>query len=1129
MTGIVGPNGCGKSNLVEALRWVMGETSAKQMRGSGMEDVIFGGTANRPQRNIAEVLLSLDNAQRSAPAQFNDSDELEVSRRIEREKGSTYRVNSKETRARDVQLLFADTASGARSTALVSQGKIGALINAKPAERRGLLEEAAGITGLHSRRHEAELRLRGAESNLERLDDILVTLDAQMSSLKKQSRQATRYRNLSDHIRKAEATLFHLRWLQATGELERHQEELKAAEEQVNELTALTANASAKQAEEAAKLPELRELEAAAAAELHRLTVAREGLDAEEERVIAAQNACKTRLDQIATDSEREKSLAADARAANDRLEQEKAEIEASRQGETEAREKARADLDQAREAVQGLENEVSTLTEELANLDARRSSLTRTLADVQERIARLNKRAEEIRDQRARLEAETMAEGQLKEVEEKLVQVREAQEKARSDAEGFEADRIQLTETANAAVSALHEAKAALTELTAEETALSKLLASSEGSDLWPNIVDSLTVDAGFETALGAAIGDDLLAPADEAAPVHWQTMPPFDQPAQLPVGAKPLNECVTGPAALNRRLSQIGVVDDEEAGNRLARGLVQGQRLVSRDGALWRWDGYRMSAGAPTAAAARLEQKNRLADVRKHIEEEQAKVQAAENKATEAREASVAAQDKEREARNRVREADGAARQVQDELNRLKDKVSGQVSRLAALKESMENVEGDLNEAKEKLVQTEDDIKDLPDSQNTRDQLSEKRQLLAEKRSHLVECQSKNDNLTRLAEERSRRLQSIHDEALSWTQRSKGAAVRLEELESRKSSAEEELEKLSKRPAEIEAQRKALLDSIAGSEEKRKICADTLAEAESRLAEADRALRTAEGELARVRENRVRIEGAVEQSKQACESIKERVAEKLDATPEQLPELAELNEGKELPELEAMEKRVERLNRERETMGPVNLRAEQETRELTEQIESLDLEKGDLLKAIDKLRQGINELNREGRERLLASFHAVNDHFKDLFTRLFGGGKAHLELTDADDPLEAGLEIMASPPGKKMQVLSLLSGGEQALTALSLLFAVFLTNPAPICVLDEVDAPLDDANVDRFCKLLDEMASTRETRFLVITHHRMTMARMDRLFGVTMSERGVSQLVSVDLQKAEEIKAIA
>jgi chromosome segregation protein len=397
-----------------------------------------------------------------------------------------------------------------------------------------------------------------------------------------------------------------------------------------------------------------------------------------------------------------------------------------------------------------------------------------------------------------------------------------------------------------------------------------------------------------------------------------------------------------------------------------------------------------------------------------------------------------------------------------------------------------------------------------------------------LAGLRALQVERQTALDGLLREAAARRRRLQAIAGEMDSWRTRRDAAGRQIEVFRSRQDATETENRRLSVLPGEITGKRQALLNEIETVEQRRRTAADRLAAAETRLADADRTVKAAEAALLEARENRVRAEGTVEQAEQANDDVAERIAERLDVPPAQLADVAGIKADDALPELEAEERRLERLRREREVMGPVNLRADQEAAELTEQMQSLDDQRRDLTEAIGKLRRGIAELDREGRERLLASFADVDRHFRELFMRLFGGGRAHLTLTDSDDPLEAGLEIMASPPGKRLQVLSLLSGGEQALTALALIFAVFLTNPAPICVLDEVDAPLDDANVDRFCGLLTEMAEGG-TRFLVITHHRMTMARMDRLFGVTMAERGVSQLVSVDLQRAEELRQTA
>ncbi|MBT4589477.1 MAG: chromosome partitioning protein ParA, partial [Rhodospirillaceae bacterium] len=421
-----------------------------------------------------------------------------------------------------------------------------------------------------------------------------------------------------------------------------------------------------------------------------------------------------------------------------------------------------------------------------------------------------------------------------------------------------------------------------------------------------------------------------------------------------------------------------------------------------------------------------------------------------------------------------------------------------------------------------------TEDEAS-LTDVEEGRRQVNSLRAVVGEKRGELVEAQSAFDTLKNQAEERRNRLQAIASQLTNWNTRKEDAEKQLEERSERKQALEAERERLAQQPEEIKRRHQDILDKVDEAEEKRKDAADRLAEAETKLADADRVLREAESKLAAVREKRVRAEAAVEQADQASAALIERMEDRLNCGPGALQELSGIDEDKELPELEAAEKRVERLLRERENMGPVNLRAEVEAQELNEQIDTLTTEREDLTKAIDKLRRGINELNREGRQRLLTSFEEVDKHFQGLFVRLFGGGRAHLELVESDDPLEAGLEIMASPPGKRLQVLSLLSGGEQALTALSLLFAVFMTNPAPICVLDEVDAPLDDANVDRFCTMVDEMAHSLSTRFLVITHHRMTMARMDRLFGVTMGEQGVSQLVSVDLGQAIELRDIA
>ncbi|MAO57138.1 MAG: chromosome segregation protein SMC [Rhodospirillaceae bacterium] len=1132
LTGVVGPNGCGKSNVVESLKWVMGETSAKQMRGTEMEDVIFSGTQDRPSRNIAEVTLTLDNTERKAPAQFNDTDELDVTRRIEREKGSSYRINGKEVRARDVQLLFADQATGARSTALVSQGRIGTVINAKPAQRRLLLEEAAGITGLHSRRHEAELRLKGAETNLERLDDILITLDAQMNNLKKQARQATRYRNLSDHIRKAEATLFHILWTNAEAARNKAREQLKEAEGMVAELTQRTAAATNRQAAAAEGLPELRQGEAVLAAELQRLTLAREGLDEEEARIARTMEETQGRLEQTGRDRDREQGLMADADEAVERLNWEKQEIEKAQAQEADdltAAAEARAAAD---EAVAEMERDVDRETNDLAAAEARRNALTQRLGELENRLNRLAQRAQEAEAQKADLESRSADLVDLADADQAVEAARLAAEAARETLTGIEAGRPEADQAAEQSAQAARERSTELTALETEIRTLESVLAAGPETDL-PPVLDQITVDKGFEDALGAALGEDLSAPAAgddaEGVVIGWRTLGPLANPPALPAGARALSEVVRGPAALDRRLSQIGVIETAADGALLQGQLQSGQRLVSRTGGLWRWDGYHVAEGAETAAAKLLAQRNRLTEISTQAEETRRIVEDLRAKAQAAKEKAEALRAQERDARQAVNEADRAFNSARDRLAAAKDRAAAVQNKLAALAETQASIAADQDETQGQKDAMAAEKAELPDLEAARTALAERRTELAEKRTHQMECRSRHDQLAQASEARKQRLVAISSESQMWVTRRSRSESQLAELAERAETLKSELEALEQKPAEIAAKREELLTAIQASEERRNAAADKLAQAETTLGEADRDMRQAEHDLSLARETRVRAEGAVETTDQASRALISRIQDRLQVGPQKMREIAELEPDAPLPDLEASEKRVDRLLRERDTMGPVNLRAETEMTELTEQISGLETEKTDLIAAIEKLRQGINELNREGRMRLLASFEEVNGHFKVLFQRLFGGGRAHLELVESDDPLQAGLEIFASPPGKKLQVLSLLSGGEQALTALALLFGVFQTNPAPICVLDEVDAPLDDANVDRFCSMLDEMAKSGQTRFIVITHHRMTMARMHRLFGVTMQERGVSQLVSVDLQQAEGFRESA
>jgi len=1192
MTGIVGPNGCGKSNLVEALKWVMGETSAKQMRGSEMEDVIFSGAGSRPARNIAEVMLTLDNKTRTAPAMVNDADQLDIVRRIERGQGSAYSVNGREIRARDVQTLFADSATGARSTALVSQGRIGALINAKPADRRTIIDEAAGITGLYARRHEAELRLRAAEQNLARVQDVLVALEEQHKGLKRQARQASRYRNLSDHIRRAEAAVLALRLAAAERELAEAGERLREAEAQVADLTRLVGLATTAQAEAATALPPLRNDEAAAAAALQRLRVAHDALTAEAERVAMAQQDSETRLQQTDSDLGRERGRKGDADAAIADLDDQRGKLEQERVGEEDRANAAQLARDEAHAATSAAEAEHDRLTRQIADDEALRASVSREIAELQDRLGRLQARRAEVAGQQQEIENELKGLPALGEVEAALEAARIALEETRRqsaeaiesarEAERYESDaaraavakaeveRIdmeqaraaerQAAEQSHAAAAELlQKANARLTKLRAEEAGVAAALKSAATS-LWPPLLDALTVEPGFEKALGAAFGEELEASSDRGAPVHWLPLGPIADAPALPDGVTPLVAHVQALPELERRLAFIGLVADDATGAALQAGLKPGQQLVTAEGAVWRWDGYTMRAGAPSTAAVRLSQRNRLAEIRQQIDTlaaEQATIQArveaetswlaaarnaektcveqarlherhvseaARRKAQEAGEATRAA---ERSAQGVIATAERVATEARDrhaEVARRTDQLN---TRMAAIEQVVAEIADGVADAEMRRTFRQARLSSISDTQADRVTAGTLRARIAELRAQLVEAEGACDRLAREAAMRAERLGQIAQDHEGWSKRLADADGQITELDARREQITAALSELAAKPAEIEAKRLALGEEIAKAEQKRQEAADRLAIGETQLSEADKALRQAEGELAGARESRVRREGLVEQSTKDRETIVERIVERLRCEPDGVLALAEVQSLEELPEIEKAEHKLERLVHERETMGAVNLRAEEEANELEQQITGMTAERDDLIAAIGRLRQGIQSLNREGRERFLVAFEHVSGHFQQLFTKLFGGGKAELRLTESEDPLEAGLEIHASPPGKKLQVMSLLSGGEQALTALSLLFAVFMTNPAPICVLDEVDAPLDDLNVERFCALVQEIAGRTDTRFLIITHHRVTMARMDRLYGVTMAERGVSQLVSVNLMEADRMVA--
>ena len=1097
LTGVVGPNGCGKSNLVEALRWVMGKSSHKSMRAASMDDVIFSGSNSRPARNNAEVAIAIDNSTRSAPAAFNDQDSLEIARRIKRDSGSSYRINGRDVRARDVQIVFADASTGARSPALVHQGRIGEIIQAKPEQRRRVLEEAAGIAGLHARRHEAELRLKAAETNLLRVEDVIGQLSAQIDGLKKQARQAIRYRTVSSQVRKAEATLYHLRWSSANSEVTEAEHAKDVSVRTVADRVGAEAEASKRQALAAASLPELREAEAHAGAALHRLNVAQRDLDREETRAKDRIVELDLRLVQFAADTEREQRLAADAEQAIARLVAEEEAIRAEARESAGRRRGVDAKVSEADTELGAAERIFADRTTELADLAAQRNLFENAAREQSERISRISSEIEAIERELATLPTGDVG---------PLAVAMEGTQVALSEAE---AAAIAAEAAHNVARAEMETAQATLAEsekrvqrLETEAKTLSKML-SLETRSLWPPVIDHISVEKGYEKALGAALGDDLDAPVDPSSPMHWSGIAhEADDPA-LPDGVATLAQYVKAPAQLTRRLSQIGVVE-RDAAIRLASSLKTGQRLVSREGDLWRWDGFVAAAHAPTGAARRLAQRSRFAEIDSELVSARSEVDANRRTVETAQAAFKAASSVETETRARERD-----------LNR-------QAARLSALAEARARLNTSRDEATTAKADAEGSLIRLAPAAHLETKLAQVRDEISGKRARLAEVRAEQQAIVREAELADRRLTTLAADRTGWIERQQGARKQIATLEQRTVEARRDRTELENAPQIFAEKRRALIAEVQTAETARQDCADRLQAAETALATADRDARAALEAASAAREEFARAEERFEAAKRRLSDIAREIRDMLEIEPSAVAEFAEIGPTDPLPDLAEIEEKLERLRRERERLGAVNLRAEEELREVEVQHSSLTTERDDLVEAIKKLRLGIQSLNREARERLLTSFEQVNKHFQHLFTQLFAGGTAELQLVESEDPLEAGLEILAKPPGKKPATLSLLSGGEQALTALALIFAVFLTNPAPICVLDEVDAPLDDHNVERFCDLLDEMTKSTDTRFVIITHNPITMARMNRLYGVTMAERGVSQLVSVDLEAA-------
>jgi len=832
LTGIVGPNGCGKSNIVESLKWCMGETSAKSMRGSGMEDVIFSGTSNKPSKNIAEVSITLSNPDKDGPLQYNNQDHIEIRRKIEKDKGSKFFINNKEVRAKDSQMFFADLSTGAHSPSIISQGRIGALVTAKPVDRRAILEEAAGIAGLHVRRHEAELRLDASENNLKRADELRRQQEKQLVNLQKQAEEATKYKLISDEIKKIEAGLYYLRLRDIDKEIKLENEINSEAEDefggfniQINNLENLIKN-------ETTKVSPLREKNFENLSKLQRLNLELKSLDEESDRTKKEIENIKSSLNTIEEDIDREKSIVIDAKSNEKRLKEEKNELIEIDSKYYETEKKSNEDL---AEAVKKLNTE-QKMVESIINLVGGKN--------LQENIFKLN------------------------EIKKQLINAKNSLEQQKLDevATILENSKVNLD-------------------------VLIKNFESSENKS----------------------------------------------------------------------QIDEIGLKNE---------------------------------------------------NIKKFQEE-------------------------------------------------------------------------------------------------------------------YADSFSKNQSIKNESIKRNERIKTIETEVESWINLLTNSEKMVNELNTRKKKLLEKLNKLETEPQTQAEKKGQISENLRSSEIEKQEDEVAINEIDKKINSLHSDLSSTQEKMIQVRERRASSSATIDGLKQRRNDLLERINAELNLNENDLFEFSDLEKSESLPDSVEQEELLDEKKRQREKLGSVNLRADEETGKYKAEIKKMEQDRQDLVTAIIKLKESIKELNQKGRERLLGAFEKVNRKFNEVYTKLFNGGNAKLELVDSDDPLEAGLELLVSPPGKRLQSITLLSGGEQALTALSLIFAVFLTNPSPICVLDEVDAPLDDANVTRFCNLLDELTKITSTRFIIVTHHALTMSKMNKLYGVTMPEKGISQLVAVDLQKAETMVA--
>lgn len=1106
MTGIVGPNGCGKSNLLEALRWAMGENRAKTMRGDGMEDVIFAGTDRRNAKAYAEVSMLLHSS-----TMLGEGDgEITITRRIQRGAGSSYRINGQETRARDVQHMFADAATGAHSSSLVRQGQVAQLIQAKPIDRRIVLEEAAGIAGLQGRRKEAEQKLRGSDENLEQVSKLIEELDRQIQNLTRQAKQAERYRELSAEIRLLDRALIRARYVGIT-------ERKIQVEQSLNECLRDLATCEHDQRDASAKLTQLEEAlgqirdEQQVSAHL----VASSQFTLQEHR----KNLTRRREAEEAIRHEQQQIALTQAEIKNehDALQLEQAHIQAAKQ-EHEANKPTSDDGT--------LQARATELTGKIAGLRAKISELKQAKAVRQHRMEELGKQAAQLRNDLPKLETQLARATEVFDAAKRRLEKAQGDDSIQTvltnitsqiDANEVERERLGKLRDQQAQILEhlevdLAKARRDRDALGAECQGLEKLVAntSPERGDA---VAHDIVVDEIHAAALAASLGVGLEAGTDpDIDGPYWRRLSHGEE-----IRPDSLAHLVQAPDELRHALARSRMCQNLEDALARQEDLLPGEHFVTPDGAIVRSDGLVVPAGQEPARAAYLRHAKRLQSLSTQSTKAEAKLLSAQAK----RDLGV---QEAQEVRDRLRELDRLREDLLRQRSHSERKNSEHERDLAVLEMEVATGARECDLLQERLACGRLEAAEidktlsagLHEAQSDSQTTSMEAELLRLEEDH-AQCRSKIAFMQEHEKNHVRDGQELKRQEEHHRARLEALKLRIQRHEAASSRLAEQITRLAN-----EQEPSAPIDVLEAQH--REAC-ERQAKAEEKLAEHDRMSKQlrvqAQDHAARLgglREKNSNLHNTKQELGEQISQLLGELAERFDEHIEDLlqdPDLPAQKPGDLQPLLE-------RRNRERDALGPVNLRADIEIGELQEQHDKLETERAEVEEVVGKLRSAIRALNDEGKERLEKAFGEVNEHFQRLFGLLFEGGDASLQLVESDDPLEAGIEILAQPPGKKTKAMTLLSGGEQTLTALALIFAVFLTNPSPICVLDEVDAPLDDANVDRFCRLVRDISRRSGTKFLCITHHALTMARMDRLYGVTMAERGVSQLVTVDLDQA-------